>query len=118
MAQTSEAGPFVKELDAAGETHLPLLTKDNARRMRSGMVTLGPGEDCGRHSTEDYEELLIILEGSGEAELEGHGALAVAAGQVTYIPPGTFHNVHQRGDGPLRYVYVVAPAGVAGGDGP
>ena len=102
--------PFVRELDAGGELHLPLLTEENASRMRAGMVTLGPGEECGRHSTEDYEELLIILEGSGEAELEGHGALAAAAGQVVYIPPGTFHNVRQRGDGPLRYVYVVAPA--------
>jgi len=110
MAQTPEVKPFVKELDARGETHLPLLTEGVARRMRAGMVTLAPGEECGRHSTEDYEELLTILEGRGEAELEGHGALALAAGQVVYIPPGTFHNVHNRGDGVLRYVYVVAPA--------
>lgn len=113
MARTREGGPFVKTLEGRGETHLPLLTEENARRMRAGMVTLAPGEDCGRHSTEDYEELLIILEGRGEAELEGHGALALAAGQVAYIPPGTFHNVRHRGDGPLRYVYVVAPAALA-----
>lgn len=110
MAQTPEVKPFVKELDAGGETHLPLLTKENARRMRAGMVTLAPGEECGRHGTEEYEELLVILEGRGEAELEGHGALALAAGQVAYVPPGTFHNVRNGGDGPLRYVYVVAPA--------
>ena len=113
MARRSEGGPFVKELDAGGELHLPLLTEDNASRMRSGMVTLGPGSSCGRHSTEDYEELLIILEGRGEAEMEGYGALALEAGQVVYIPPRTQHNVHNRGDGPLRYVYVVAPAGLA-----
>jgi mannose-6-phosphate isomerase-like protein (cupin superfamily) len=77
------------------------------------MVTLAPGEDCGRHSTEDYEELLVILEGRGEAELEGPGALPVEAGQVVYIPPQTSHNVHQRGEGELRYVYVVAPAALA-----
>jgi mannose-6-phosphate isomerase-like protein (cupin superfamily) len=110
MAEAEGLKPFVKELDAGGDTHLPLLTKDNAGRMRSGMVTLAPGEECGRHSTEDYEELLIILEGSGEAELEGHGAFPVAAGRVAYIPPHTHHNVHNRGGGVLRYVYVVAPA--------
>ena len=113
MAESDKLEPFVKELDAGGELHLPLLTAENARRMRAGMVTLGAGEECGRHSTEAYEELLIILEGSGEAELEGHGAFAVAAGQVAYIPPHTHHNVRQRGDRPLRYVYVVAPAGLA-----
>lgn len=110
--------PFVTELDAGGELHLPLLTEENARRMRAGMVTLGPSEECGRHSTEAYEELLIILEGSGEAELEGHGTLPVAAGQVVYFPPRTHHNVCQRGAGPLRYVYVVAPADLAEGGGP
>jgi len=110
MARTSEGGPFVKRLDARGETHLPLLTEGVARRMRAGMVTLGPGEECGRHSTEDYEEVLVVLEGRGEAELEGYGALALEAGQVAYIPPETFHNVHNRGDGALRYVYVVAPS--------
>ena len=88
MARTSEGSPFVKDLDAGGELHLPLLTEDNARRMRAGMVTLAPGEECGRHSTEDYEELLIILEGGGEAEMEGYGALALEAGQVAYIGYG------------------------------
>jgi mannose-6-phosphate isomerase-like protein (cupin superfamily) len=113
MAETEKPKPFVKELDAGSELHLPVLTEENASRMRAGMVTLAPGEDCGRHSTEDCEELLIILEGRGEAEVEGFGAVAVAAWHVAYIPPGTFHNVRQRGDGPLRYVYVVAPVGLA-----
>jgi mannose-6-phosphate isomerase-like protein (cupin superfamily) len=110
MAEAVVTKPFVKDLDGGGEMHLPLLTEENARRMRAGMVTLGAGEECGRHNTEDYEELLIIVEGQGEAELEGYGALALAAGHVAYVPPGTFHNVRNRGPGPLRYVYVVAPA--------
>ncbi len=113
MAEARGLKPFIKELEGRGETHLPLLSEGVASRMRAGMVTLGPGEDCGRHSTEDYEELLVILEGRGEAELDGHGALALAAGHGAYIPPGTFHNVRHRGDGPLRYVYVVAPAALA-----
>jgi mannose-6-phosphate isomerase-like protein (cupin superfamily) len=110
MAETEELRPFVRDLDAGGETHLALLTEKNARGMLAGMVALGPGEECGRHGTENYEELLIILEGRGEAELEGYGALALATGHVAYIPPQTHHNVRQRGAGPLRYVYVVAPA--------
>lgn len=110
MAEAGGPKPFAKDLDAGSELHLPLLTEENASRMRAGMVTLGPGEECGRHSTEGYEELLVILEGRGEAKLEDHGTFPVAAGQVAYIPPGTFHNVHHRGDGVLRYVYVVAPA--------
>ncbi|NIT36068.1 MAG: cupin domain-containing protein [candidate division Zixibacteria bacterium] len=110
MTETRGLKPFVKRLDGRGETHLPLLTSETARRMRAGMVTLRPGEECGRHSTEEYEELLIVLEGRGEAEVEGYGALALEAGRVAYIPPHTYHNVYQIDDGELRYVYVVAPA--------
>jgi hypothetical protein len=51
MAETEKPKPFVKELDAGSELHLPVLTEENASRMRAGMVTLGPGEECGRHST-------------------------------------------------------------------
>ncbi len=110
MAEAKELTPFVKALDARGETHLPLLGAGLARRLRAGLVTLAPGEDCGRHSTGDYEELLVILAGRGEAEVEGHGAFDVRAGQVLYVPRDAAHNVHNRGEAPLRYVYVVAPA--------
>jgi len=104
-----ESKPFVLTLGAAGE-YLPLLTRENARAMRAGMVTVAPGAGCGEHNTEAYEEMLIILEGEGEGRLDGYGAFAVAAGRVLYIPPYTTHNVVNLGPGPLRYVYVVAPS--------
>jgi quercetin dioxygenase-like cupin family protein len=78
--------------------------------MRSGLVTLAPGKDVGTHSTEDYEEMIIILEGQGELEAEGAGRRAIGAGQVAYNPPDTRHNVINTGDGPLRYIYVVSKA--------
>ena len=101
---------FALDLDAGTSGHLPILTRENAYALRSGMVTLAPGADCGEHSTENYEELLIILEGQGEARLTGRGDIAVAGGRALYIPPGTTHNVVNLGTEPLRYVYVVAPS--------
>jgi mannose-6-phosphate isomerase-like protein (cupin superfamily) len=110
MSDRDRLTPFVTTSAAPAE-HLPLLTAANARAMRAGVVTLAPGEGCGRHSTGSYEELLIILEGEGEARLEGPAPLAVGAGRVCYIPPRTSHEVvNTGGRGPLRYVYVVAPA--------
>ncbi len=101
--------PFVFPLAGGGGEHLPLLTTANAHRMRAGMVTVAPGASCGRHSTEGYEELLIILEGEGEVELEGHGRLTLTAPCVAYIPPQTPHDVFNTGSAPLKYIYVVAP---------
>jgi mannose-6-phosphate isomerase-like protein (cupin superfamily) len=102
--------PFAAPFPPAGAAgHAALLTADNARHLRAGVVTLAPGEGCGAHSTEGYEELLLILAGEGEVRLEGFGALRAAAG-ACYIPPGTTHEVVNTGREPLRYVYVVAPA--------
>lgn len=100
--------PFVISPGAA--THFPILTERNARALRSGMVTLAAGKGCGEHSTENYEELLIFLEGAGEARIKGRRPFAVGVGRACYIPPGTSHEVVNTGEGPLRYIYVVAPA--------
>ena len=78
--------------------------------MRSGFVRLKPGETVGWHTTGNNEESLVILQGRGEARLEGQSSRPFAAPEFVYIPPGTRHNVATTGDGLLEYVYVVAPA--------
>ena len=80
--------------------------------MRSGQVTLAPGEECGVHNTHRHEEVLVILEGAGTAHMEDKGEFGVRAGEVLYVPPDTEHNV-VGGESGLRYVYVVAPTGGA-----
>lgn len=101
--------PFVRPLPDSNE-YVRLLSKDDAVRMRSGMMTLAPGADCGAHSTDNYEELIICLAGAGEIESEGLGRRPIAAGQYAYNPPHTRHNVFNTGTERLRYIYVVAPA--------
>jgi len=90
--------------------YFEILHKSNAVRMRSGLVTLKPGENCGAHSTEDYEELLVVLEGVGEVETVGVGRRPIKYGQVAYNPPETEHNVHNTGDEQLKYIYIVSKA--------
>jgi len=77
--------------------------------MRSGFVRLKPGETVGWHTTGSNEESLVILHGRGEARLEGQSSRPFAAPAFAYIPPSTRHNVVNTGEGPLEYVYVVAP---------
>ena len=77
--------------------------------MRSGYVRLKPGETVGWHTTGNNEESLVILHGRGEARLEGQSSRPFAAPAFAYIPPSTRHNVANTGEGPLEYVYVVAP---------
>jgi mannose-6-phosphate isomerase-like protein (cupin superfamily) len=78
--------------------------------MRSGQVVLAPGKAVGEHGTEGYEEVVIVLAGSGEMRVAGGTTLSLAPGSVAYCPPQTTHDVVNTGAVPLRYLYVVARA--------
>ena len=78
--------------------------------VRSGKVLLQPGEKVGEHSTGNYEEVIIVLEGQGQF-LFGHDqALDFNSRSVLYCPPNTIHNMVNAGSIPLTYIYVVATA--------
>jgi len=107
----SELRPRVVHLDLAGMDYVPILGgPPQSASMRSGLVVLSPGKSVGKHSTGDYEELVVVLQGRGELQICGQGSLAMEAGAVVYCPPETEHDVVATGAGPLRYVYVVARA--------
>lgn len=79
--------------------------------MRSGRVYINPGQSCGRHSTEQHEEVLVFLSGQGLLLIGEQDSHRVGEGKVSYIPPHTLHDVKNTGTEPLIYIYCVAPAG-------
>jgi len=99
--------PFVKTFSDTHAKHEGIFEQKQSYRLRSGLVTLPPGESVGEHSTEDHEELVIALSGKGEIEAEGLGRANFGEGQVAYNPPNTKHNVINTGNRPLKYIYVV-----------
>ncbi|MFZ4513353.1 MAG: cupin domain-containing protein [Geothrix sp.] len=105
--------PAVKviQLDTQGKDYLPLLGgPPETVTMRSGLVVLAPGKSVGKHSTGTYEEVLVVLEGAGRMVITGGETLPVVAGTAVYCPPQREHDVHNTGQGDLRYVYIVAKA--------
>jgi mannose-6-phosphate isomerase-like protein (cupin superfamily) len=101
--------PFVESLDE-NSGHQPLLTgSPQTGGMRSGRVSLLPGQDCGEHSTEENEEMLIFLSGHGRAIIDKDKILEVGKGKITYIPPQTVHNIKNTSNTPLSYIYCVSP---------
>lgn len=78
--------------------------------MKSGLITLKPGEEVGVHSTESNEELLIVLSGSGKFYLNNGDAIHIEGGSFLYCPPQTIHNVVNSSETNLVYVYVVSKA--------
>lgn len=76
--------------------------------MRSGLVSLKPAESIGVHSTKNYEELIVVLEGKGKVSADGRKSIKIQTGTADYDPPETEHNVVNTGKKPLRYIYIVA----------
>jgi len=110
-AQTSKPQAKVIALQSQGQDVTPVLSgPPETVTMRSGFVVLAPGKSVGKHSTQQNEELLVILDGEGEMTFRDGSKLAVRESTALYCPPETEHNVTNTGTRPLRYVYIVARA--------
>lgn len=72
----------------------------------SGVVTLELDKSAELHSTEDYEELIVVLSGMGEVRITDGKTLPLKYGSVAFIPQHTEHLVHNTGTDNLRYIYV------------
>lgn len=109
MENKTELVPFVKTIVSDGNKYQNLLNNDNASKMHSGFITLKPGEDVGKHTTGKNEELIVVVEGSGEIEAAGVKR-AVKKGDIGYNPPQTEHNVINNSTEPMKYIFVVSEA--------
>jgi len=98
-------------LDSQGQEYVRILSgPPESVTMRSGLVVLAPGQSVGEHNTENFEELIIVLQGEALAQIKGQKAIGIREGIAVYIPPKTDHNIQNMGDSILRYIYVVAKA--------
>jgi mannose-6-phosphate isomerase-like protein (cupin superfamily) len=75
----------------------------------SGFVTLTPKEAGELHSTNAYEEMLVPLEGQGQARIIGKYDLNLKPGVVAFIPPYTKHQIYNNGTGNFKYIYIACP---------
>ena len=71
------------------------------------VMTLRPGEEIGEE-THEGDQLLLFVEGEGEAVLAGSPS-PVREHQMVFVPAGTLHNFVNRGSVPLRLVTIYAP---------
>jgi len=62
-------------------------------------VDFAPGYAAPRH-THPGEEIIYVLEGALEYDVEGEGSVTLKAGDVLFVPKGTFHAARNVGTGP------------------
>lgn len=69
---------------------------------------LEPGGSVGRHRQEEYPELVIGLDGDGEASVDG-APRPLAPGDVVHLPLGAILAITNKSSAePLRYLIVKA----------
>jgi len=71
-------------------------------------VDFGPGAAFGKH-THPGEEIIYVLEGSLEYEIEGKPPVTLKVGDVFFVPAGTVHAARNVGSSPAAELatYVV-----------
>lgn len=85
----------------AGITRTDLMRDDLStpgREVIQALVTFAPGASAPRHS-HPGEELVYVVEGEFEYQLDGRPPVIVKAGEVLFIPAGTPHAVKNVGSG-------------------
>jgi quercetin dioxygenase-like cupin family protein len=71
---------------------------------------LSPGGSVGPHVQQEFSEVVVGVEGRGEATVDGH-AHALFAGDVVHLPLGSVLAIQNfADDAPLRYLIIKAQA--------
>jgi mannose-6-phosphate isomerase-like protein (cupin superfamily) len=72
------------------------------------VMTIPPGGEIGQEVHPGTDQLLVFVDGHGEARLEGHVS-AVEPNDLVFVHAGSRHNFVNTGDVPLRLITVYAP---------
>jgi mannose-6-phosphate isomerase-like protein (cupin superfamily) len=72
------------------------------------VMAVQPGDDIGEEVHEDNDQILMFVEGEGEAVLDGERS-PIGPNDVVFVKAGKTHNFINTGDVPLRLVTVYAP---------
>jgi len=72
------------------------------------VMTIQPGDEIGEEVHDDTDQSLLIIDGAGEAQLDGT-SFPIGPNQLVLVRAGVRHNFINTGDGPLRLITVYAP---------
>ncbi len=72
------------------------------------VMTVPAGGEIGEEVHDDIDQVLLFVEGSGEAVLDGESS-PVGPNQLVLVRAGTRHNFLNTGDAPMRLVTVYGP---------
>jgi mannose-6-phosphate isomerase-like protein (cupin superfamily) len=72
------------------------------------LMSIPPGADIGEETHDDVDQVLVFVQGEGQAVLDGKKS-KVGVGRLVHVPAGTRHNFINTGKTDLRLYTVYAP---------
>jgi mannose-6-phosphate isomerase-like protein (cupin superfamily) len=72
------------------------------------VMTIPPGGEIGEEVHDSTDQVLVFVDGQGEAQLDGRSS-EIGTNDLVFVRAGTRHNFINRGDGPLRLITIYAP---------
>ncbi len=72
------------------------------------LMTIQPGEEIGSEVHEDHDQILVFVEGNGQAVLSGQ-AREVGTNDLVFVHAGVEHNFINTGVKPLKLYTIYAP---------
>jgi mannose-6-phosphate isomerase-like protein (cupin superfamily) len=106
-SQTTAAEPKVITFDPDTSSYQEIFNGDkDSVVFYSGVVTLEPYKSGHIHSTEVYEEMIVVFNGQGQVKITNGKTLDLEFGNIAFIPPKTEHQVLNTGNTNLKYIYI------------
>jgi mannose-6-phosphate isomerase-like protein (cupin superfamily) len=96
---------IVKKAKANTNYRAVLSTGPNAQVV---VMSIPPGGDIGEETHSDVDQILVFVQGEGQAVLDGKKS-AVGPDRLVHVPAGTRHNFINTGKTDLRLYTVYAP---------
>jgi mannose-6-phosphate isomerase-like protein (cupin superfamily) len=100
--------PRIDIVQAARENDVfrrEVVTADHSQLV---VMTIPAGGEIGEEVHEHVDQILIFVDGEGEAVLEGRRS-PIGPNDLVFVKAGTRHNFVNAGNRPLRLVTVYAP---------
>jgi mannose-6-phosphate isomerase-like protein (cupin superfamily) len=82
-----------------------ILTNENSQVV---LMSIQPGDEIGEEAHE-VDQLLMFVDGTGEAVLNGKDRSQVGPNSLVVVPAGTLHNFINTGSVPLKLFTIYAP---------
>lgn len=77
-------------------------------KVQVGVMTIEPGGDSGPEEIHQADQIIYIIEGRAEVELDNYD-FTLQAGHALIIPAGSQHHIQNKTDGTLFFMTIYAP---------